>query len=256
MYYIEPDYYKTLKLKIGLNIVSNDYIMNNYYSHYTISKVNGILVANSKCILKHCNDKTYFIHVIIPNNANITNITTYFDSDITYFTTDKIIIPHHHKYNLYDLKTIIKFNINISGKYLLTLTPYLSYKYLITPLIDFICYTGNLNTLIWLKNTGLPFIYSDQAMSYATVGGHTDVLDWWKNSGLELKYNKYTILEDAFIKGNINTIKWWINSSLDFQYSGREFDLALRFAHKDMLAVLRQDNHPNIINWLINLGIN
>ena len=48
--------------------------------------------------------------------------------------------------------------------------------------------------LEWLKNSGLPLLYTEKALRWATTTKNLDVLDWWKNSGLELKR------DDDFLK--------------------------------------------------------
>jgi len=114
----------------------------------------------------------------------------------------------HHRYNtillsesydLYEIKTIKKFNLQITPRYIYHVSlcghthilKYLKKNNKIShcpeKTLDFSSKYGRVNVLEWWKNSGFSLNYTSYAIYYAIMHSNIDVLEWWKNSGLELK---------------------------------------------------------------------
>jgi hypothetical protein len=144
-------------------------------------------------------------------------------------STLKKMIILSEKYYLYDIKTIKKFNLEITANYVAgvcrwgspNILDYINNKH--GGLMRFTSYNhlkyeyyhaseyGNVNVLEWLKNSGLPFVYFDGLLlnKFRCI----NVLEWWKNSGLPLKYDE-KVLHKNLKNFDPETLKWWFNSGL------------------------------------------
>uniref|UniRef100_A0A6C0E7C4 Ankyrin repeat protein n=1 Tax=viral metagenome TaxID=1070528 RepID=A0A6C0E7C4_9ZZZZ len=203
-----------------------------------------IIFQHANDILINLNDiDRYMACVVIPLDAHVERIN-YCGHPSHILKCDKIILGDI--YDLYDLKTILKFKLDILPNYtaqickkgLVTLLTFIKNAGL--PLqydskaLNWVSKEGHINVLDWWKNSGLPLKYSKDALNLASLNGHVAVLDWWKNSGLPLKYSK-DALNLASLGGNINVLEWWKNSGLRLKYSK---DLLIWVSHKSLTNVL------------------
>jgi ankyrin repeat protein len=174
MYFvITNETYNNFQFKPGLNIFDDSQCYfadkENIHTSYGFGCWIRLVVApNNSKIIKHCN-----------------------------FNTDKIIVSN--EFQLYSLKTIIKFNLNITDLY-----------------ISEVCKRGKANILEWWKNSGLELKYNESALNWASSFGHVNVLEWWKKSGLELKYTA-SALNSASQNGQVEVLEWWKNSGLELK---------------------------------------
>jgi hypothetical protein len=170
----------------------------------------------------HNNTRCYYGYwirlVVVPNNSIIIK-----DNCEHFLKTDKIIVGD--RFPLYSLKTIKKFNLNITAHY-----------------ISEVCKRGKINILEWWKNSGLELKYTNDALNMASSSGHVEVLEWWKNSGLELKYTT-DALNMASSSGHVEVLEWWKNSGLELKYTQR----ALNWASKN--------GHIKVLEWWKNSGL-
>jgi hypothetical protein len=143
------------KCKPGVNIAHND----------TFTVRTSINIMR---FLNYPDIHGYIIPIIVPTDAIIVR-NKYCDT----LSINKIIAPNH-KYNIYDLKTIIKFNIN----------QYCSINY-----IEYLCWFGKVDILEWFRKKGLICGSTFMSLLNASERGHVDVLEWWKNTGFILDYN-------------------------------------------------------------------
>jgi hypothetical protein len=171
----------------------------------------------------HDGDGYWIIHVIVPSDAKIIK-------DYNYAYTDKIIMGD--RFPLYDLKTIKKFNLNITDVY-----------------ISELCKRGKVNILEWLFDSGLELKYTSDALDWASCNGldlascngHVNVLEWWKNSGLELQYTE-SALNWASENCHINVLEWWKNSGLELKYT------------ESVLNSASENGHVGVLEWWKNSG--
>jgi hypothetical protein len=189
-------------------------------------------------------------------------------TDVVVYNKYPIILSE--LYNLFDLKTIKKFNLEkyINRMYvcmicehnkldtlkylhkndLLNLNyqadPSRQYDYNLYPM-DFASKGGNVNVLNWWIKSGLPIQYSENALKGASAHGHVHVLEWWKNSGLKLQYSCWTLNSIAHTKntGQINSLEWWKNSGLHLLY------------HSDSMDQASYNDRIDILEWWKNSGL-
>jgi len=127
------------------------------------------------------------------------------------------------KYPLFDVETILKFDLKINPGY-----------------IDRACGAGcDVNVLEWWKNSGFELNYSESAINWASNSGHVEVLEWWKNSGLELKYNN--AINYASENGHVKVLEWWLKAN-------KETGLKLKYSH-EAINYASKNNHVDILEW-------
>jgi hypothetical protein len=205
------------KIKTGLNI--------GYFTIY--NKINPELLNHHDIYIR-------IVTVLNNNNKIILSHDDRIHNDIVCPHYNKIIVGED-RYYLYDPKTIEKFSINIMSKnyiklafskahfkifnFIIKMNPPVSFY---DKLLDHVSVEGNLDVLEWIKNSGLPLSYSNNAMMSEFVD--TDVLNWWKNSGLPLKYDMRHVLINASLWGEIKLLEWWKNSGLQLSYSWNKYE--------------------------------
>jgi hypothetical protein len=167
--------------------------------------------------------------VIVPRDAKIIK-------DYNYWRTDKIIMGD--RFPLYDLKTIKKFNLNITDVY-----------------ISEVCKRGKVNILEWWKNSGLELKYDEWVLNFAFRNNHVEVLKWWKNSGLELKYDHDEVLEWCKNSVLLEWIKNFGFLDLELKYNGLSLDeaydngLSLNEVSENALDFASQNGHVELLEW-------
>jgi hypothetical protein len=161
------------------------------------------------------------VSVIIPYDSTV----WYHNHELWY--SNKIIIGE--KYFMYDIKTVKKFNLNLSFHYHMNIIKYnkvniLEYfdrtdfdnsnYYLLSSIAS---ENGCVDVLEWWCKNYKPLRYTKHTLNSASKNGYIHVLDWWKNSGLELKYDEKALLW-ASENGHQDVLEWWKNSGLSFDF--------------------------------------
>jgi len=145
----------------------------------------------------------YIIPIIIPNYFNLKCLTRFGRDEYTMgggryirlnkaYTIQDITNTYYigYKYNIYDIRTIQKFNLEITETY-----------------ISNVCKHGFVEVLEYLKKRGLLLEYHETAIDNASANCHINILEWWKHSGLPLKYSE-RILTMASQNDNIKVLEW------------------------------------------------
>jgi hypothetical protein len=143
----------------------------------------------------------------------------YFHPCTQYYYNDKFIIGD--TYYIYNIKTIEKFNLKITGGY-----------------ISEVCLRGHIDILEWWKKSKLPLEYSNDTLDFASHKKHFDILNWWLNSGLELKYTKWA-LDLASKNDDIDILNWWLNSGLPLKYT----------------KIIPRKYSKDVYDWWVNSGL-
>jgi hypothetical protein len=206
------------KFKSGLNIVNYKGSNSNVY----IINVNTFYNTN----VEHM----YIRLVISISEPIILTPINLFSKLIGFPKNSKIILSD--RYNLFDMETIKRFNLKITGEY-----------------IDGLCVNGKVDMLETLKNAGMlcPKVLYERIggkllLYYPSIYKQINVLEWWKNSGLPLEYD-HVVLDSVAELGLIEVLDWWRNSGLELKYS-----------RVGLLGALHK-GHQNVINWWFNNGL-
>uniref|UniRef100_A0A6C0E7D1 Ankyrin repeat protein n=1 Tax=viral metagenome TaxID=1070528 RepID=A0A6C0E7D1_9ZZZZ len=253
--YVTSGDYHLWKIKTGVNISDMFHLFPAYSNINHLYKYH-INIHESK------KSDTY-IRVVI-TNLHFTYINNLFGPN-NLLGIDKMIVSE--KYNIYDLKTISKFNLKVlNAKYISEF-----YKYnnnenclklcniildecnkssntsirdeIVSSILECNSAYGYINILEHIKNTGISLQNcTDKVMLAASQCGHVDVLEWWKNSGLSLTYNNYA-MHFASQFGHVNVLEWWKNSGLLLKYNDDAIDDASQFGY------------INVLEWWKNSGL-
>jgi hypothetical protein len=219
MYFIltNENYYNAdFKHKTGLNL----FYRCNEFSQ--ITSLRGLFYFATKEDIPYFYNNTYWIRpVIVPANAKI--IKGWRFRHEKGWASREIILGD--RFPLYDLKTIKKFNLNITSSY-----------------ISEVCKRGKVDILEWWKNSGLELKYDESALYLTSGAGHINVLEWWQNSGLELKYDK-DVLNMASRDGKVEVLEWWKKSGLKLKYD----ESVLNFASVN--------GSISVLEWFKNSGL-
>jgi hypothetical protein len=171
------------------------------------------------------NNIIYIRPIIVPSNAKVRTTNDRYNNNNSVTKKVNKIIVSDTKYYLYDLRTVIKFRINLKFNYIIR-----------------VCYKGAIDILEWWKNSGVKLEYNEKCITFASFNGQTNVLEWWKNSGLPLIYSNDAI-DFASSEGHINVLEWWKNSGLKLKYTERSIDAA------------STNYHTNVLEWWKNSGL-
>ena len=236
--------------KTGLN--ESDTTQNNDFitSHGLFG--NMISLTNIRYRDRHI--KPYWLRIVtIPNNTRAIYYNWYV-SWVPVANYEKCILSE--KYQLYSIKAIKKFNLEITDDYIIEacfqnkidilewlknnkldiLLKYDTYK------LDDASYNGNIDVLTWWKNSGLPLKYSERALTAASRNNKINVLTWWKNSGLPLKYSE-EVLEHASVCNRIEVLTWWKESGLPLKYD------------QFTLRTINEHGHIEVLKWWVESGL-
>jgi hypothetical protein len=199
-------------------IISNEHENILVHKHFNLTGLSYIFqFADLKIIPNFYCTGCWIRQVIVPLDAKINY------GSGKRWSSDKIIMGD--RFPLYSLKTIKKFNLNITSDY-----------------IDQVCKNGNVDILEWWKNSGLELKYNEWVLNGASWYGQVEVLEWLKNSGLKLKYNELA-LDWASRNGKVDVLEWWKNSGLELKYDAWALDSASR------------DGKVDVLEWWKNSGL-
>jgi hypothetical protein len=165
----------------------------NHSYYYITSEWIYTVIIPSNIYIKHSEYTSWFL----TNNAMVDQR----------YNANKLILGE--KYSVFDIKTIIKFNININCKLY----------------IQYACRIGIVSVLEYWKNSydNSLLEYDYEAIDEASKNGHIDVLNWWLRCGLRLEYTSNAI-DKASECSKINVLEWWKNSGLELKYTEKAFD--------------------------------
>jgi hypothetical protein len=140
--------------------------------------------------------------------------------------------------------------------------------------IDGASRNGQVESLEWWVNSGLPLEYSEAALEYASAknqiavlewwkrqyqqrklplkigrvmdmastAGHVAALEWWATSQLEPKYDRHA-LQHASCHGKIEVLNWWLGSGLPLSFD------------QDALTGATRHNRPEVLEWWDKSGL-
>jgi hypothetical protein len=141
--------------------------------------------------------------------------------------------------------------------------------------IDGASRNGQVASLDWWLNSGLPLEYTEAALEYASSKNHIPVLEWWKqqskvNPHLPLKIGR--VIDMASTAGHVKVLEWWATSQLEFSYDRHALQhaschgkvevlewwlgsgLQLIF-DQDVLTGATRHNRPEVLEWWDKCGL-
>jgi len=237
----------TIELKNGLNCHAEQVFM--VYDHDDItSDLENLLSFGF-----------YIVPVIIPKDANAYYYKNYRDN-VRIILSDKIIVGHH-RYKLYDPKTIKFLNLKITPNYVASainngevyilnwlknnnLLPVEYFNGGVGTLCDYgkcnifelASDFNQVNVLEWCKNSNMPLDYSEKTLDRASIKNYTEVIAWWFNSGLPLRYSTKS-LDGPSINNHPDVLQLWFNSGLPLKYSTNALEWASEKGHVNILQL-------------------
>jgi hypothetical protein len=137
-------------------------------------------------------------------------------------------------YDIYDLKTVKKFNLEPNDEY-----------------IYIACLLGKVEILEWCKNKGWDIKFTKYILEIISKKGHVHLLEWFKNAGYSMKCYS-NLLNIASEYGHVNVLDWWLKSGLTLKYHERALNIASLNGHKHVLEWWSKSNLPLKYNkWLL-----
>ena len=140
--------------------------------------------------------------------------------------------------------------------------------------IDGASRNGQIASLDWWLNSGLPLDYTEAALEYASAKNQIAVLDWWKHqnkvNGLPLKVGK--VMDMASTAGHVEVLEWWAASQLEPKYDRHAMHhascngkvevlgwwlgsgLQLMFDQEALTGASRH-NKPEVLEWWAKCGL-
>jgi hypothetical protein len=229
MYIITDKYSYYLELKTGLmNITEKNKLIRD---RGFILEVYERLQFNFSFV---CDPFTFFRIVLIPLKGIVHN-----DDRAKYYITAHDTIILSEEYNYSDIKSINKFNIQITPMY-----------------ISLVCRANNNKTLEYLqkkkfllhisKNNHLnSFLLCD-----ACRNGYVGLLELWKHSGLkfpsEFNENESLAFRYAFEYNNVNILQWLVNNN----FSMGDFTIT-----SENINQASYNGHINVLEWWKHSGL-
>lgn len=143
--------------------------------------------------------------------------------------------------------------------------------------VDVSSRNGQVASLTWWLDSGLPFKYTEaslelassknriqvldwwllqhtegrlkpnhlkigKVMDMASTSGHAQVLEWWARSQLEVKYDKQALYH-ASCHGKVDVLQWWLESGLQMIFD------------QDALTGATKYNRPEVLEWWDKSGL-
>ncbi|KAF8653283.1 hypothetical protein AX16_003985 [Volvariella volvacea WC 439] len=144
----------------------------------------------------------------------------------------------------------------------------------ISECIDGASRNGQVASLDWWLDSGLPLEYTEATLEYASARGQIAVLEWWKyqntNRGLPLKIGR--VMDMASTAGQVDILEWWAASQLEFKYDRHALQsaschgrvevlqwwlgsgLQLMFDQEALTGATRY-NRPEVLEWWDKSGL-
>jgi hypothetical protein len=227
MYIITDKYSYYLELKTGLmNITEKNKLIRD---RGFILEVYEMLQFNFSFVF---DPFKFFRIALIPLKGIVRN--DYYSKD--YITAhDTIILSEEYNYS--DIKSIYKFNIQITHMY-----------------ISLVCRANNNKTLEYLqkKKCLLHISKNDHLNSFLLCGacknGYVELLELWKHSGLKFssKFNESLAFRYAFEYNNVNILQWLVNNN----FSMGDFTIT-----SENINQASYNGHINVLEWWKNSGL-
>lgn len=140
--------------------------------------------------------------------------------------------------------------------------------------IDGASRNGQVTSLDWWINSGLPLEYTETALEYASAKNRIAVLEWWKRqnqlTGLPLKIGR--VMDMASTAGHVEALEWWATSQFEPKYDRHalqhaschgKIEVLQWWLGSGMQLIFDQDaltgatrhNRPEVLEWWNNSGL-
>jgi hypothetical protein len=113
----------------------------------------------------------------------------------------------------------------------------------IAEVIDGASRAGQVESLDWWLESGLPFEYTEAALEYASAKNQLDVLEWWHKQRGRLQLKVGRVMDTASAAGHVAVLMWWTHSGLDFTYD------------RQALYHASCHGHIDVLQWWLNSGL-
>lgn len=101
--------------------------------------------------------------------------------------------------------------------------------------IDGASRSGQVESLRWWLESGLPFEYTEAALEHASAKNQLEVLEWWRQQRARLPLKVGRVMDAASAAGHVAALAWWAHSGLDYTYDRQALYHASFHGHIDVL---------------------
>jgi hypothetical protein len=109
--------------------------------------------------------------------------------------------------------------------------------------IDGASRAGQVESLDWWLESGLPFEYTEAALEHASAKNQLEVLEWWRKQRARLPLKVGRVMDTASAAGHVAALAWWARSGLDYTYD------------RQALYHASCHGHIDVLQWWMNSGL-
>ena len=102
---------------------------------------------------------------------------------------------------------------------------------------------GQVESLDWWLESGLPFEYTEAALEHASAKNQLEVLEWWRKQRARLPLKVGRVMDTASAAGHVAALAWWAHSGLDYTYD------------RQALYHASCHGHIDVLQWWMNSGL-